>query len=457
MTDPRDWKALLCDWPHIQTYGSVGKLACLSDQQRQTILTFLQVAYWDTRWETAPDSDTLNAFVAKIEDKLMADCEITIRQTECEIELLVDGVVVSSFELDGEACPTLKGETGETGATGAKGDKGDKGDPGEDGGGFPAPPEIELTGTDDEKKTQVFSGCMNLILYLQEKITDFYAAAGAAASAAHAVSEWFHAFPIIETLSPVDNAIEAADEWLEATLASFEANDTPELREELACELFCIIVQNDYSFDQYAWALLLLLWNTKLLENAARIHYLTCGIFWPYNGLANRYILGLNDGNEDWMLLCDCAGGACGSLTFDAPEDLSYVLEYGTIEAIGNPLLGLKGELYTPPGWSNGRRAQVLLDLGEDKTLTAVSFDYNYHSFLPGGEIARNVTYYDSAMVQIDTWSSTVYRDHYIWHNTVATLAGVGVRYVRFNLQFVQNNPGSEFYIYGDNILIHCG
>jgi len=450
--DSRNWKAVKSDWEFIDAQPTDGTIACLSLQQRQLLLSFVQVAYWPTRWTGNPDKDELEALVSKIQGALMHECELTIEQDECSIRLLLNGEVISSFELDAKVCDDLKGETGAPGPDGADGEDG------RDGGGYPETEPPELTGTEDEIKTQIFSGCMNVINWLEEKIQEFYQAAGAAASAAHAVMEWIDAFPIIETLNPVDNMIEAADEWLEYGLLTFEANSTEELRQEMACELFCIIVQNDYSFDEYVWSLAILLWATKLIGlNAARPHYFTAVVFWPYQAIANQYILGLNDGDEDWMILCECAGGACGMLTFDSEDDVAYTVQYGSLQQVGNPLAGLEAEFYSsPPTYPDGRQLECLLELPEDKTLSAVSFDWNYALVTGGGDCGRQVVYYDSSMVEIDSWSSTVARSYNDWHNVVASLSGAGVRYVKVRLSYVCDEDDA-LHIYLDNILLHCG
>lgn len=347
------------------------------------------------------------------------------------------------------------GLTGAPGPQGPPGEDGEDGADGVDGSTIPAPEIVAPTGTEEEKKTVVFSGAMNIITYIQEKILEFFEAAEFALSTAHAVAEWFHQFPLIETFSPVDNAIAAADELLEATLAQFEANDTQELREELACEIFCIVVANDYVFDVYTWNLTLLLWSTKLLENLARPHYFTMATFWPFAGLANRYLLGQNDGNEDWQLLCGCETTPCGNVTFDSVDDLPYTVVYGSIGAVGNPGNGVDGAIWVVPPYATGRRAEVLIDTVEDKNIASLTFSYNYHSFEPGGEIHREIILYDAAMVVLAYWPSTVGVAQDVWHLQNVALAASGVRYVRVSARFVCNCVDPT-HIWLDNILLHC-
>lgn len=429
MLDKKDWKATVADWTHIQAFGTSGKLACLNDQQRQTLLSFLQVAYWLTRWQNPPDLDTLDAFITGIEDSLMTDCDFmfTIRQTGCWIELVVGAVVVSSFKLDAEKCGLLN--------AGGEGTK------------VVAPGVIE-----EDKKTALFSGAMKLVIYCQEAILDAFNAIEIEIEIGKAATLWMETVPGLD-LSPAYEVLVACDAFNEMLESVFESTDTPEWREEFSCKIMCWCVENNYTFD-------------ASVIDRCRGYLTDMGIAAPdyfysnfidvasYKALIDRFSLGMNDEDEDWITLCDDCFEFFGQVTFDAPEDLDYVLEYGTVESIGNPLLGLKAELWTPPGFTNGRRGHILIDLGEDKTLTAVSFDYKYHSFLPGGEIRRRVQYYNESMELIDIWQSTVYAEHYEWHNTIAGLAGVDVRFVRFGLEFNQNEPGSEFYIYGDNIKI---
>ena len=373
-------------------------------------------------------------------------CHCVEYPTPCSCEFTVETGVLEIW--------LSSGAPGETGAKGETGDKGDKGDPGTT---FPPPIIPAPTGTEEEKKTIVFSGAMAIVKYLQEKILEFYQAAEGAASAAHAVKEWYEIIPLLETFDPVGNIIEAADEILEATLAYFQANDTEELREQLACEIFCFIVANDYAFDMYVWNVTLIYWATELLSNLARPHYYLMGTFWPFEGLANRYVLGMNDDNEDWALLCSCAASPYGIVTFDDAEtDLDYVIDFGILGTSGNPdncaeaTTWKDGEEY-----DDGRQVIVTVELPTPQIIARTAWDRNaYNSNNPDGEVGTQITWFDEEMVEIDTENHNFEDEaNNTWHSEETFKLVVGVKFVKFRLWFSCNECGT-IHIYLDNLRI---
>jgi len=423
------WKGVVGDWTHIQGFSGVGKLACLTDQQRQTLLTFIQAAFWRTRWTDAPSEDILNAFMSKLEESLMTDCDymFSIRQRDCYIELLLNGVVVSSFKLDAEECGLL--------GAGGEGTK------------VVAPGVIE-----DDKKTALFSGAMALIIYCQEAVIDAFNAIEAEIEIGKAATVWMETVPGLD-LSPAYEVLQACDDFNEMLESVFEATDTPEWREEMSCKIMCWCVINNYTFD----TTVIDTFRDYLTDqglSAPDYFYSNFVDVATYKALLDRFSLGMNDEDEDWMVICDDCYSLFGLVTFDDVEtDLDYTVTVGTVTDVGNPDDGLEGESWFEAPWTTGRRSLIRVDLGENVDVKMVSFQFNYDNF-PGGEINREIRLLNSAEVEVDNWQLTDGPAQTEWITEEHPFEEADVRYVEIEMKFNSNYTGS-MWIWSDNIKIY--
>lgn len=192
-----------------------------------------------------------------------------------------------------------KGDTGDTGATGEKGDKGDKGDTGDRGDS----PNTELPLLTADDKDEIFGGAMALLVHLDERVKDFLSALAAATNVLEAVSELVSAVPLLGLL-PFDEILAVMNVINDIGASVINAALTPELREGLACALFCDIVENGGVFNET----ILINWRGAHLPtgNAGQAAIINMSEFLPLKEHFDRYFLGLNDLNADWETLCDC-------------------------------------------------------------------------------------------------------------------------------------------------------
>lgn len=425
--DPKDWKAVQADWTHVQTFGATGKLACLNDQQRQALLTFMQVAYWPTRWQNVPDADTLNAFVSGLEESLMTDCDymFSLRQTGCTIELLVAGVVVSSVQLDAEECGLLN--------AGGEGTK-----------------VIAPGATESDKKTALFSGAMALVIYAQEAILDAFNALEIEIELGKAATLWMETVPGLD-LSPAYEVLVACDAFNEMLESVFETTDTPEWREEMSCKIMCWCVENNYTFD----ATIVYKWREYLTDmgiSAPDYFYSNFVDLATPKALIDRFSLGMNDEDEDWITLCEDCMEFFGQVTFDDESDLDYTLTYGTVELIGNPGNGLQGEDWREHIWDEGKMARMRVDLGEDVHVKGVHFDWNFKNFV-GGECSRDIRLLNSAEELLDSWHILQDDPQDMWHTEQQSFDEENVRYVDVWIEQVYDYTGPAW-VYIDNVKI---
>lgn len=425
------WKGIVGDWTHIQGFESTGTLACLTDQQRQTLLTFIQVAYWLTRWDNPPTQDILDAFVAGIESSLMTDCSymFSIRQTDCTIELLVGAVVVSSFELDAEACGLLN--------AGGEGTK------------VVAPGAIET-----DKKTELFSGAMALVIYCQEAILDAFNAIEIEIEIGKAATLWMETVPGLD-LSPAYEVLVACDAFNEMLESVFETTDTPEWREEMSCKIMCWCVVNNYTFD----ASIIDQWREYLTDMgiaAPDYFYRNFVNVASYKALIDRFSLGMNDDDTDWITLCDTCQELIGQVTFDDEEDLDYEVLFGTVDDTGNPdLCGHGTEYVDTAPWPYRVRFEIEIELPTAQTVNGCSFDFNWYILqVPAGELGLRVELRDSSHEVLETWNEVDNFPQSSWQSYRFGKPPVeSVKYVWVRLFLLCDCPLAK-YIRVDNIQI---
>lgn len=385
------WKGILSDWTHIQGFGTEGKYACLNDQQRQTLLSFVQVAYWRTRWANAPSNDILDAFVAELENDLMTDCSILssgatfeLRQVDCRIELWVDSALVTSVTLDPEKCDLLN-----------KGGEGTK---------IVAPGE-----TAADKKTALFSGAMALLIYCSEAVTDAFNAIEAEIELGKAATVWMETVPGLD-LSPAYEVLEACDDFNEMLESIFIATDTPEYREDMSCTILCWCVTNDYTFD----ASIIDKWREYLTNEGLTppdYFYSNFVDVATYKALIDRFSLGMNDEDEDWLILCDSCMRVIVWIDFDDDGAYTFV-KYGGYAGyklaivdttFGNPLQSGKSD-----GWGESPteyiNAQVCIrvDFDTPQTIVQVSMDCYYVGDIQSNA-SQSILLYNAADELIDS------------------------------------------------------
>ena len=427
----KNWKANLGNWTFIQSLLDTGTLLCLTEQERSTLQTFLRPAYWRTRWIDAPDKDVLEAFCAEIERKLMEDCTLSLVQIGCTINLVLNGVIISTMPFDGEACSMLGGADGE-----GSGDY-----------------ELEAQSEDiEDKKTELFSGAMALVKFCSEAVIDFFAAIDAEIELGLAATVWMEAVPGLD-LSPAYEVLQAADSLNDMLRSAFLSSDTPIWREQESCRIMCWCVNNNFTFDVSVidkWRDWLGDFPLEFPEQG----YSTIVQVMTNRALLNRFALGMNDDDEDWLILCDECDDIFGSLTFDDEEnDLEYTIEYGEVGDIGNPDDGLMGAEWHEAPWHYGRQATVLVDLGEDVHVKVVRFDWQYDNF-PNGECSRRIYLLDEEEEVLDSWVETSNEVKNEWHTENEQFDEEGVRFVRVKCLFNSDYSGAQ-HVYIDNIEVY--
>jgi hypothetical protein len=287
---------------------------------------------------------------------------------------------------------------------------------------------------------------MALIKYCSEAITDLYEIYEVALEIGKTAAIWMEAIPGLN-LSPAYEILEAADNLIELGQSIFEATDTPEFREGQACLIMCWCIENGGIFD----ASVIDKWRTYLAGYGIippYIYYHDFVVMCSYRCLVDRFVLGTNDDDEDWKILCDMCGTEIGIVTFDDEEtDLDYTISYGSVVDNGNPDNCLNGEEWgNPPENPYGRRAELTIELPEVSEVMRVEFQaYMVHSAYPEGELRREVDLLDESEVVLETWDKVNFFPKGAWTDTELWGAIVeGVKYIRLRLQFVTHLTGTR-------------
>jgi hypothetical protein len=397
-------------------------------------LTFFNIAKWRTRWINPPSQDILDATVSEVEHILMSECNLTIGQVGCDIVLYLNGEPISSFTLDGESCGLLGGADGL--------------------GGGPYSQTAE--GTYEEKRTALFSGAMALLRYCSEAIADLFDLMETLLEIGKAATVWMETVPGLD-LSPAYEILEAADAIVELEQSVFEGSDSPEYREGESCKIMCWCVENEFTFDETVIDLWLADLYERYLLPPSPFYYEFVRTVTP-RALIDRFVLGMNDDDEDWMSLCDECGVICGVLTFDDSEgDLPYEIDSGTLETNGNPDLCLNAIEFPYPPFPHGRKLEIELELPSKRSVDAVILDvWHVNASQPTGQLGRHAYLLDETKEQLGDFSLLGSTPQGEWFtDTLEDDVVSGVKFVRILYQFYCDCPGSRE-IRIDNVKIRC-
>jgi len=300
------------------------------------ILTVLELYRWEDKFSgtVADKKRSVGVFQDLMRIFMTASsCEgnsvITeIRVNNCVLEYLIDGVwtPVTSFEpscFTGPQGPEgpqgIQGPAGPEGPQGPQGIQGPAGPEGPQGPQGPAGAEgdiaevsvpAEITNVNDA----IFGACMALVQYLYEECIDYAGIAEAASSTIDAINNAIAAIPgfgQLYDLSGFDNAITALSEFGGLTRALIEADYDVQMQRALACDLYCLIKDNNDKFSKAVFAQALIPWLADNPLSSARTaivaygSWATLGWFRVING---EYGINLNNPDADWQVLCtDCA------------------------------------------------------------------------------------------------------------------------------------------------------
>lgn len=350
----------------------------------------------------------------------MGDCLVhthLLRQTECTIELLINGQLETSFKLDAEKCGLLN-----VGGDGTK----------------ITPPDPE----EEDKKTALFSGAMALVIYCQEAVLDAFNAIEAEIEIGKAATVWMETVPGLD-LSPAHEVLMACDDFNEMLESVFEATDTPEWREEMSCKIMCWCVANDYAFDSS----IVDRWREYLTEQGLSppdYFYSNFVDVATYKALIDRFSLGMNDENEDWLVLCDVCEKLAGQITFDDVEnDLEYEIQLGTLGISGNPDNCMRSETTDPPHYDTGEMIQILVTLPEVSTVVRVTWDCFLTDTDPLMNCGHNVIFYDAEMEDLGQWQRQEEAARNAWYLSDQNGVKNGVKFIRVRYGLVAELPSN--------------
>jgi len=209
---------------------------------------------------------------------------------------------------DGAAGAT--GATGDTGATGATGPQGDTGPAGI------TPNEgkdtVVVDNPTENVNDNIWGGCLELANYLADRTNNAMDHIDATVNLIQAAAEIAEAVDF--GVLPFDDILQGITEIQQAGLAAIRAELTPEAIEEVACDLFCLILDNNNAIGGAVFMDAIARWAVTLNEGKIAMGVILATL--GNNNGVNRYRLGTNNPDSDWDVLCtECNGPDCSTQT----------------------------------------------------------------------------------------------------------------------------------------------
>jgi len=354
-------KVVVQDWDVIQTWDDEPLLYILTRQQAAALVAVSPDMKWLTRWNNAPDKDTLDAFVAEMMFNLMNPITCAMLQ-DCLQELFeaqtieITNIItnINNFGTSNPGVPLTEEQLTENLAGGTN-------------------PGCNLD--------ILWAQCLSIIRYTNESITDLLEKIEAATNV-NELAGLADTIPLIGWLVElfgVELATEAINYFQEAIAESYTAQYTEAVENELACALFCMamfdcsLTSGDV-YDLFYGRVASIVPDDPaamidLLEMLAGIDFDGTNVvdlmFWfSWGGwklasffagdavaMANfEFLLSLavDDASPDWLLLCDC--GSDWTYQLDSTTDPVWVEVplTGNEGAIGGNVLTQTTNVVTP-------------------------------------------------------------------------------------------------------------
>jgi hypothetical protein len=466
----------------IEEFSEDVSYYALSEQQVSALLTAIGVIDWRTRWIDGESSFYLE-FGASLANQLMTPIDFCAEMVNCiETSDSVQGAL-SNAANGGDGL----GYGGEFGA-------------GKDG-TFPESVSSEniLDGASCGNDT-LFAIATQFTDYAFEAVKQVFDLIDAALNNVELVAALGDNVPAWGQ-TPFQIALETAI-WVQQTADdNFEAFDSLQKRQEIACDIFCIMVDNncEFSFDDawnyFAEKSAIALFDTSLESALQQVTGLTTPDAVGYSSLALMFgtlALGarfgsirninsvlvvitsfFNDTNPDWAILCDPCTDECTttpqqiSITSWTTDDHPCIdsitvlpvspIPAGTIsQSIGNPAPSvIEGKGATAIPGEYGFQTYVQVKFKRALSLDTVSFQYNYTQPV-NNVLAREMSFYDENGTLIGTPLNDVNGGQKNTWNTVNVDVNVSVWEIRFRIGVVSGgwNAGTPLHGYIDNAII---
>lgn len=280
----------------------------------------------------------------------------------------------------------------------------------------------------------VWGGAVSVVDYAFAVFNKALDVLEAAADAADAASTWITDIPGFSYVPPAQ-AFEGFSTGLTITVAICRLADTPESRDRLACDLFCKIRSGG---DPYQLTdEIISSWIDSIADLSTEFppQVYSPGLGFMVTVLRGligrryiyqRYLLGLNNCEDDWMILCtDCPEPELLCFGFDDMTDLTIIV--GSLTSTdGQPqpsaltASGVNSATYpfNGSGANNGIAVAVEVAFASPVTVNSVAFDYKL-TVTSGGTntIALGARFLDAMDAEIDSESTSNSNGNGVWHN----------------------------------------
>lgn len=231
-------KAYKQDWNIVQTAGDEYELRHLTGAQQQVLVSLCEYLGWRTRWENAPDQDTLKAFQDQLIYDIITevDCMNCEELTECLqpfFDLIEEMIAQNQATLEQVKIATSQSQVAANSSA--------------------AQPPAPIHDPEPGDHEAIYAGALALVREMHRQNQAYYTAAEASAvdNINEAIATFISAVPLFNEL-PFDELFELVDAKFQNTAIAYNAAYTP-FEEPAAFDLYCRIVQQTRTFSFEVW------------------------------------------------------------------------------------------------------------------------------------------------------------------------------------------------------------
>lgn len=213
-------KRVIYSYAELQTFSQQQNLLrYLSAAQLSFLLTSIPPASWSTRWtdDWSIYRDDIDAFVAEVVCSLSTNVDFCQLVADC---IRTDARVLNALK---EVVPPLITDEGGNGSRAGAGSR------------------HNVVQCEDDK---LYGGIIAAIQYTDRIIVDILEKLAAGTNIFERVALLFEGTPILGLL-PIDDAINAVSIFADTTLEQYQAAWTLQAETDLACEIYCLIDDNE--------------------------------------------------------------------------------------------------------------------------------------------------------------------------------------------------------------------
>lgn len=252
----------------------------------------------------------------------------------------------------------------------------------------------------------VWGGCVALMDYIDERLDEVLTRVEAGLDIADIGFQLLDLNPVWELL-PVNEILTMIADLISAGAAAIRAEMTAENREELACDLFCILYSDDRLVmtedDMNAWRN----GSYPIISSVGKWAYMRVAKALPMRTLMKRYELGTNNPDGDWLVLCEC-GEFDWIKVFRADVEDSELLLFSDYAGEFLPGVGIRAN-FVPYDWPGHVFQEMELSVHMDRQAVSTQDNFTLKYFAVHGIPGTTLNLTDRGYVRLRRYAVGYY------------------------------------------------